>query len=160
MCQQSCRLPDRMPAYWHNKRMSFPIFRKNLKIHGISRSPDLCSMLAASSQGSCLSDIMQLAHTHSDGIVPDLHRVPYESIAGTYSIGKNSQNMNFLVSYTCQLYLSSPYFLIPMNAYGFWLHFLCGGFHLPRLLASFDKHEPVKNTVFMKATCKTENKVL
>ena len=62
---------------------------------------------------------MQLAHTHSDGIVPDLHRVPYESIAGTYSIGKNSQNMNFLVSYTCQLYLSSPYFLIPMNAYGF-----------------------------------------
>lgn len=42
---------------------------------------------------------MQLAHTHSDGIVPDLHRVPYESIAGTYSIGKNSQIMNLLKLY-------------------------------------------------------------
>ena len=54
----------------------------------------MCSTLAVSSQGSCLSDIIQLAHTHSDGIVPDLHRVPYKSIAGTYSIGKNCPNMN------------------------------------------------------------------
>ena len=38
-------------------------------------------------EGHGLSDIMRLAHNYSDGIVPDLHRVPYESIAGTYSIG-------------------------------------------------------------------------
>jgi len=30
---------------------------------------------------SCPSDIMRFAHNYSDGIVPDLHRVPFQSIA-------------------------------------------------------------------------------
>lgn len=44
---------------------------------------------------SCLSGRMQLAHNYSDGIVPDLHRVPFSSIAGTYSGGKHCRNIAF-----------------------------------------------------------------
>lgn len=41
-----------------------------------------------------LSDIMQLARTYSGGTVPDLHRVPCSSIAGTYSGGNDCLNID------------------------------------------------------------------
>ena len=44
------------------------------------------------------SDIMRFAHNYSDGIVPDLHRVLFQSIAGTCSHDKNCQNMNFMIT--------------------------------------------------------------
>ena len=62
-----------------------------------SRSPDLCSTLTASSQSGYFSDILRLAHNYSDGIVPDLHRVLFQSIAGTCSHDKNCQNMNLII---------------------------------------------------------------
>ena len=86
---------DKPSAYGCSKPMSLPIVRKNLNIQGTSRSPDLCSTLTAPSRSECFSDILRPARNHSDGIVSDLHRIPFSSIAGTCSHDKNCRNMNF-----------------------------------------------------------------
>ena len=77
---------------------------------GISRSPDLCSTLAAPSRRvSRPSGLMRLAHNYSDGIVPDLHRVPFQSIAELIPTATTAEILTFLQNNI--FFEICPYFL-------------------------------------------------
>ena len=82
---------------WSVFCMSVPIYRKNF-----SREYKQVSWLrfiinCAFPKYIAFSDILQLTRPHSDGIVPDLHRFPFESIAGTYICGKTNKLWNIRI---------------------------------------------------------------
>ena len=60
-------------------------------------------------EGHGLSDIMRLAHNYSDGIVPDLHRVPFQSIAELIPTATTAEILTFLQNNI--FFEICPYFL-------------------------------------------------